>query len=312
MSALTLVEAAKLSRDPIASAVIEQFARESDILRVLPFQNISGGSLAYNREGALASAAFRGVNEAYTASKGSLDPRVDRLAIAGGDLDVDRFIVQTQGEDVRGAHELLKVKGLAHAITTKIVKGDNTSDPREFDGLQSLLGSTVAGQVLSNNTASGGGALSLAKLDALIDAVDNPTHLLMSKAMRRRFNAAARTTTVGGYVTYDKDEFGAQITMYQGLPIVVPYANNGGTEPLAFDEAHSGGGSANGTSIYCLSLGVGRLVGIQNGGMDVRDLGELDDQPVFRTRVEWYVGLSLQHSRAAARLRDITDAAIVV
>jgi hypothetical protein len=55
----------------------------------------------------------------------------------------------------------------------------------------------------------------------------------------------------------------------------------------------------------------GMLTGIQAaGGMNVRDLGELDDKPVYRTRVQWYASIALLHSRAAARLRDIIDGAV--
>ena len=34
------------------------------------------------------------------------------------------------------------------------------------------------------------------------------------------------------------------------------------------------------------------VTGIQNGGMDVRDLGELQTAPVWRTRVEWFTGIA--------------------
>jgi hypothetical protein len=45
--------------------------------------------------------------------------------------------------------------------------------------------------------------------------------------------------------------------------------------------------------------------------MDVRDLGELQTQPVSRTRCEWYSGLAIFQGKSAARLYDITDAAVV-
>ena len=38
---------------------------------------------------------------------------------------------------------------------------------------------------------------SIVKLDEAIDAVESPTHLIMTKAMRRIITAAARTSTVG-------------------------------------------------------------------------------------------------------------------
>src|SRR3954469_3977170 len=112
--ALTLVEAAKInSGDVVRSAVIEMFAQESDVLMTLPFENIQGNALKYNREAALPGIAFRGVNESFAESTGVLNPVTEALVIAGGDLDVDRFIIQTQGQGVRATHESMKVKALA-------------------------------------------------------------------------------------------------------------------------------------------------------------------------------------------------------
>ena len=47
-----------------------------------------------------------------------------------------------------------------------------------------------------------------------------------------------------------------------------------------------------------------------NGLVRVRDLGELESKPVFRTRVEWYAAMALFHPRCASRLYGITNAAI--
>ena len=306
--ALTLVEAAKInSGDVIKSAVIEMFARESDVLMTLPFEDIQGNALKYNREADLPGIAFRGVNESFSESTGVLNPITEALTISGGDLDVDRFIIQTQGQGVRATHEQMKVKALAAGWTAKFIKGDSSTNPREFDGLQQRL---TGNQVISAGSTSGGAALSLAAVDEVIDAVDNPTHLIMSKAMRRKLTAAARDTDVAGYISYDKDAFGRRVTQYNDLPILVAYGANGGDEILPFNEA-AGSGSATATSIYCVSLGDGRLTGIQNGGMDVRDLGELQSAPVFRTRVEWFSGLAMYHGRAAARLNNIGNLAVV-
>ena len=67
--ALTLVEAAKRSQNPIQSAIIEMYARNSDILMSLPFDTIQGNALRYNREETLPGIGFRGVNEAYTVNR---------------------------------------------------------------------------------------------------------------------------------------------------------------------------------------------------------------------------------------------------
>jgi hypothetical protein len=132
----------------------------------------------------------------------------------------------------------------------------------------------------------------------------------MSKAMRRRLSAAARLTTVGGYITYDLDEFGRRVMVYDGLPILIADYDDVGARILGFDEANSTGTGVVSTSIYPVSFGESMLTGLQNGVMEVGDLGEIDDKPVMRTRVEWLVGLAALHGRCAARLRGITDAAV--
>lgn len=303
---LTLVEAAKLEQgNVVRSAVIEMFARASELMALIPFDTIKGNAYSYNREATLPGVAFRGINEAYSESTGVINPVTESLYICGGDLDVDRFIVQTQGPRARAAHVAMKIKSLADTWGQKFIKGDNSSDPREFDGLQVRL---TGNQLIDAGSTSGGDALSLAKLDELIDAVENPQALVMSRALRRLLTVAGRTTSVSGYVTHSTDTFGNRVTRYNDIPIVT--VGLGSTEPLGFNEANPGGGSAVGTSIYCLSFGDGMLKGIQQAPIDARDLGEINDAPKYRTRVEWYAGIALEHGRAAARLRGIKNAAV--
>lgn len=310
--ALTLVEAAKLAQNEgkeVKAAVIAMFARASDILQVMPWKSIQGNAYGYNREGTLPGIAFRGVNEGYTASTGIINPLMEALRICGGDLDVDTFILRTLGMNVRSAHEEMKVKALAAELTRVIIKGDSTSDPREFDGLQKRI---VGSQLIANGASDGGNALSLAKLDEAIDQCANPTHIILSKAMRRLITTASRTSSLSGFLEQTRDGFGRPIVAYNGLPLLVPYSDNGGTEPIAFDELGSTGSTATATSIYVVSFGEGYVSGIQSGaGMMVRDLGELETTPAMRTRVEWDAGMVIEHGRAAVRLYGISNAAVV-
>lgn len=298
--ALTLLEAAKLNTGDVYKAgVLKKYAETSEILRLLPFESINGNSLRYNVEETLPGVGFRGVNGSYTESTGIINPKVESLTIAGGDLDVDKFIVDTMGADQRSVHEAMKIKALALAWTKTFIKGDSESDPMTFDGLQKRIN----GDALILNHASGAG-LSLAKLDEAIDAVDGANAILMSKAMRRRLTVAARTTAVGGNIGYTIDEFGRQVTTYNDLPIVIVDKDNENTEILGFTETGST------TSIYVVAFGEGMVSGLQNGGMDVRDLGELEAKPALRTRIEWYSGFGVFAPRSAARLKNITDAAV--
>lgn len=307
---LSLVEAAKVHSGEVhRSAIIEQYARSSDVLRVLPFQGIAGNALKYNREETLPGIAFRGINESYTESTGIINPITESLFISGGDMDVDKQIIKAMGPGVRAGHEMMKVKAQAGLWTKKFLKGDNGTEPREFDGLQLRL---TGSQVVSAGTTANGAALSLAKLDELIDAVDadGTKYLLMNKAMRRRLSAAARLSTVGGYITYALDAFGRSVAKYNDLEILIADQDNTGTDILGFTEASSSG-TATSTSIYCFAAGDNAVSGIQNGGIEVNDLGELQTKPAMRTRVEWASGIAVFNSRSAARLKFIGDLAVV-
>jgi len=319
MASITLLEAAKAAfsgGEQKRAGVIATFARASAWLAALPFRSIPGNSYAYNQEGVLPGVAFRGINEGYTSSAGIINPASEALRVAGGDLTVDLALVKMFGPEVRTTHETLKAKALAATITNKLIKGDSSSDPREFDGLQARI-STSGTQFVSAGTTDAGDALSLFKLDELIGKVAGPNkQLWLNKTMIQRLTQAARLYTVGGFIMWTPDSFGRQIPQYNGVPMVEPYPENDGTEPLAFDEQGdlgSGGSPAgtSATSVYCVSVGDGYYSGIQNGMMEVRDLGEDTENPILTTRVEWLISQVVEHPKAVARYGGISNAAVV-
>jgi hypothetical protein len=229
------------------------------------------------------------------------------LMIAGGDIDVDKYLIATGGTNVRVNQEAMKVKALSLEMTKAFIKGSHATDPKSFDGLQMRINND---QLIEAGAASGGDALALSKLDELIDAAQQPTHLVMNKKMRARLVQAARDYQVGGFISYDKDEFGSRITMYNDLPILIADEDSAGSQILPFTEVGSGGGTAQCTSIYCLSLGETGVKCLQNMPMQIVDLKELQNKPVYRTRIEWYVTLVVLRPKAACRLYGIRDAAI--
>lgn len=306
-TAQNIVEYAKGLEPGVEKAVIEIFAMNSDLLAAMPMMEAPGGAYRYNREATLPGVAFRGINESYTATTGVVNPLVEQTFIAGGEVKVDIALVRRFGESRRSREENGQVKNLCRSITTKLITGSNATSVKEFDGVKTRL---TGANVVANSASSGGAALSLYNLDTIIDTVTEPTHILMPKAMRRRLTQAGRNTGVGGYVAQTKNDFGQIITSYRGLPILVGYENTADGALLDFDEVGSGGGGAVTASIYVFSLKEGMMSGLQVNPMSVKDLGEMQSEPKFLTRVEWDVGLCIEHPYAAARLTSITNAAI--
>lgn len=305
---LTLHEASKLvDGDLKRSAIIEMFAGSADIVGALPLMDIPGNSYSYSQEAKLPSVGFRGYNQSYTPSIGVVNPQSETLRIAGGELDVDTALVKTHGMGVRATHEAMQVKAFGQKIAAAFINGDS-SDGVSFDGLRVRVRGY---QLLAANedTPNANAPLSLATLDEAIDRVDGPTHIIMSKRMRNKLSQAAKDRDVGGDLQWGKDDFGKRVGFYNDLPILITEDDDKGDRIIDFNEAGPAGG-ANTSSIYVVSFGEGKIVGLQNGIMDVRDLGEIDAAPVYRTRVEWLIAMAVMHGKAVSRVWGITDAAV--
>ncbi|MBU4564054.1 MAG: hypothetical protein KMY53_17895 [Desulfarculus sp.] len=304
---LTLLEAAKLQTDSLKRGVIEEFPRTSPVLERLPFQTIQGNAYTYNREAALPGIAFRGINESYTESTGTVNPVTEALKIMGGVSDVDRALVKTQGNvnDLRSTHDGLKAKAASLFFTKCFFKGDSEDDAKSFDGMEKRL---TGNQVIDMGSSSGGDTLTLAKLDELIDAVvGGPDVLFMNKTLRRKVNALVRAT--GAAVETVSDSFGRQMNAYAGVPIGVIENDHEDNAILGFSEACPGGGSDVGASVYACRFGEGEyLSGLQAGEMDVIDMGLHSGGVAYRTLIEWICTIAVFHSRSAARLRGIKNA----
>lgn len=306
--ALSLYEASKLESGDIKRAgIIQMFAEESPILAALPFTDITGNAYQYLQEGQLPAVGFRGVNEGWDQSTGIINSQTESLRIAGGELDVDTFIVDTHGEDMRATHEALKVKSMALTLGAKMINGDSVTNPREFDGLRVRIGGSqlieANGSNLGTNTA-----LSLEALDTAIDQVPGATHIICSLDMRRKLTKAAKDN-LGGDMVWDKDDFGNRIAFYNDIPLLIADEDSQGQRILQYNEVGPAGGTDS-QSIYVVKIGEGSIEAIQNGSLRTKDLGEIDSKPVYRTRIDWNIGLTVLHGRAAARIWGIQDAPV--
>ncbi|MDQ0250813.1 hypothetical protein J2W22_002877 [Sphingomonas kyeonggiensis] len=295
---LTQTEWAKLNPDPLQSGVVEIFATTNPIMQYMPFQNIAGAAYVYNREQALPGIAFRGINESYDESTGVINQLADPLKILGGDLDVDAALIawSTGANDTRAVQDAMKVKALSLSHLKTVFDGDSAANPKEFDGLNARL---TGAQVLGAGT--NGGVLTLNMLDDLVDAVSgSPSILLMNKKTRQVIRQLARSVQA---LTIAKDDLGREIDLYYGVPFGIVEDDAQGNAILGFDEAQ---GTANNTaSIYAIRFGPDGMFGAQTAPISVRDLGELQSKPAFRTRVEHYNTIVLEHPKCAARLKGV-------
>lgn len=314
--AVTLAQAATLSTNDLQRGVLELFVQESPVLDRLPLLSIQGNAYAYNQESTLPGIAFRLVNEAYTESTGAFSQATESLVILGGDADVDRFIVQTRGNlnDQRAAQTALKVKAASYKFQDHFFNGDVAVDTKGFDGLKKRL---TGNQVVSAATNGLGFGATQATAFAMFDQLDNllaavpginATNgaIYANSTIMPRIRSAGRWA--GGVDTFREDTTGKRVIAWQGIPILDPGDNLAGTKILPQTETQGSSG-ATASSIYAVRFGSDEadrgVTGLTNGGVMVDDLGLLQSQPVYRTRIEFYCGLALFGGKAAARLQGV-------
>ena len=187
--ALTLSESAKLSNDVLVAGVIETIVQESPVLQRLPFIEVVGNSLTYNRENRAPTAGFYSVGDTWTESTPTFTQVAATLKILGGDADIDNFLKSTRSniQDLEAAVVQLKAKAVQTKFEDTFVNGDRSSDANAFDGIDKL---SASGQTVS--MGDNGGTLTLDKLDEAIDKVKagKPHLLLMSRRSRRKLTVA--------------------------------------------------------------------------------------------------------------------------
>lgn len=316
--AVTLAQAALLSTDDLQRGVLEVFVQESPVLDRLPLLDIEGNAYAYNKEATLPGVAFRSVNEAYTESTGTVVQATESLVILGGDADVDRFIVQTRGNlnDQRAVQTRLKVKAASYKFQDHFFNGDVAVDTKGFDGLKKRL---TGNQVFAIGTNGAGVNTDDTARWAFFDALDNLVSrvpgltgdngaIYANSSIRAKILSAGRR--IGGVDMVREDITGRRVVTWNGIPVLDPGNNLAGTAILPQTETQ---GTASGTtsSVYAVKFGQDEtdagVTGLTNGGVQVDDLGFLQSQPVYRTRIEFYCGLATFGGTAAARMTGVLN-----
>ncbi|MCO5218335.1 MAG: phage major capsid protein [Thermomicrobiales bacterium] len=291
---MTKIEAAKLSNDLLLRGVIETVVAESHVLNYLPFMQVVGNSVTYNRESTMPAAAFYVPGDTWVESTPTFTQHTAQLTVLGGDADVDNFLQATYADtnDIEAEVIANRAKSVAYAFSDSFFNGDISVNAKSFDGLHKLI------PVPQTVTAgANGAALTLGMMDELIDRVQpgKPDLLFMSKRTRRKLKDLRRSS--GNVLETGINQFGQQVEFYDGIPLVV--------DDFIKDDRTLGSGN-NLSTIYAVRFGQGSgVMGLEHDGIALERVGELETKDATRTRIKWYCGLALFSSLGAAKLVGI-------
>ena len=309
MASVTLAESAKLSQNLLVAGVIENVITINRFYQLLPFAEIEGNALAYNRENALGDVQYAGVGGTVTAKAAAAFTAVTTsLTTILGDAEVNGLIQATRSNinDQKAIQVASKAKSLGRKYQDGMINGDGTSD-----SLQGLLSLVDVGQTITANAGAGNGdVLSFAYLDQLIDLVTDKDgqvdYLLMHARTLRSYLALLRAlggASVSDVVTLPSGE---QVPAYRNIPIFrndyIPITQTQGSSTAC-------------TTVFAgtlddgsMSHGISGLTAANDAaGLQVEEVGISESKDETITRVKWYCGLALYSLKGLAALKGITN-----
>lgn len=300
MASVTLAESAKLTQDMLLAGVIETVVSVNPLYEFMPFMEIEGNALAYNRENALGDVQFLGVGGTITAKAAATFTKVtSSLTTIIGDAEVNGLIQATRSDytDQKATQVASKAKSLGRQYQTTMVTGDGTSDT--FSGLITLV---PAGQKVAVT-----GAYNLGHLDELIDKIKDKDGqvdwmMMSARSIRSYFGLlrAAGGATISETITLPS---GRQIPTYRGIPI---FRND--YIPT------NGGGGVNETTIFAGTFddgsgkhGISGLTAMGAAGIRVTEVGESETKDETITRVKMYAGFAVFSELGVGALTAVTN-----
>ena len=296
MAGISLAQSARMTNDVLQAGVIEVLATESKLLQLLPFMNVQGSGYTYNIEKNLGSAQFRKVNGGYTIGAIETIPVTERIVILGDEAVVDTYQIAVESDinNLMAIEVALRTKAIAHKFEKCFIDGGKATDAgvpseskaNEFVGILTRYTETAPANIPSEALPMFKAQVIektedlIADLDTLLDMVAGGADcLIMNKKTRRQLTAKGRA-----FCDYRQGEFGTQFVQYGGVDIVDVDGD------LLADDV-----------IIAARFGAKEAVcGLQNGGVRVTALGEMEVQPQLKTRIEWFVGLAVFNPKTVA------------
>lgn len=315
--AITLAEYAKIAYNGgnlLLGEIADWFLMESNVLQLIPWATDKQLAVQIPAMDTLPTPSWRKINGSYSESTGKYQTKIESKYIFGHDIDVDVVVAKAGHtiEDVRQNQREMSSKAMAFEFNDAFINGLTSGD--KFKGLDQRIDDIYADGYTDqyfdagSTAATGRGILYdtterhyfMDQMDKLLHVIagHKPDACFMNGKMYLAIESCMRRENM---LRQDKDMFGRVINQYGNTNLIdIGLKSDQSTEIIT--NAETGSGGTDETSIYAVKYGENQFLwGIQQEALQVRDLGEVQTQPVYRDRVEWVVGLAISNPRSVAR-----------
>jgi hypothetical protein len=314
---ISLLEAARgmsVSRD---RAIIEIYARESQVLSTAPVLQ-TGPVHLWKVEDALpyatAATGTRAINSDFTASQGRSKAYEGKVKVYGGKIQVDRYISHNYPQSVV-FDEMMQVKALSRQLTWDVFEGS---------GGQYLRGvwdwctydSAYSGQVVQSGATTTPVVITTDMLDELlskINIVPGKTFIYMNDyPCRKILKDTKNSEYIGLSASYTPDNLNGFAGVYSGFGPAVPIIcmkDGKGTDILSTTQADYSSSGSTSQSVYAVTWGDQMASLFSSNGNTIPVIQRKSDGTNYEYEVlEWFVGFAPQMPRAIGVLKSIKNA----
>jgi hypothetical protein len=326
--AYTLAQLAKIETDPLRKGIMMNMLRDSKIMEILPFENVSSlQSIATRIRTLPTGGAFRKIGGTYTeTTDGDVEQVWESVYIFGGEIKFDRIFNKVSNTivDPKVQQTQMKLKSMSLDFNNYFINGDHATDADGFEGLKKRVTGMPSRQLIvgCTTTTSATPVSSVASARFFLDAWERAWYraggsevkgIFLNEGMYLAFGSVLRYLNYAGANAMDvtKDSFDREIFTWKGAPMIdVGLKKDQSTEIITNAEADSGGAGTECTSVYFSAFNTEQGVsGIQLNGMETIPIAESVDGPFEMVRLEWPLGLASFGSYGISRLYQILDPA---
>lgn len=317
--AQTLTEHLKTTRDNLKAGVLDTLLRRTDLMQIVPWENIGTLSVKVTRRKTLPTVAWRQLNAAHSESTGKTEQLDETVYSVGGDIDIDKaFMKDTKAmPNPRTLQVEMKLEALAFEMNDTVINGDQATDANQPNGMKKRVGNLPTAQSVSVGTNGLDVRASTANMYTFIDKMNAAAYridggwknvsavLCNDTSFLAVTSVLTRLKLLGEHV----DMFGKTFTTWgtNGPRIIdVGYTDESeGTRIITDTETE--GSSTDCTSIYLARFGDGGeyFHGIEEYSFDVENIGWLESKPVYRIRLDWMCGFALFNDRSLVRVKGV-------
>ena len=327
--ALTIYDIQRLKETNYEKGIVETFIRNSDLMKVLPFQDVNTMQVQTRRMNSLPAVTWRQRGERFSdGGTPGWETVTDALYNIGAEINIDDADMRDKGPYIVNPVEFnteAKVKAIVYDFHDKVINGDHASDPDSFEGIAVRIANLASAQTLygASEIDIRPSDVTTALAQSFLNRIDEAKYnldgngggnviCLTDADWIRAFKNCLRV--LGLYVnppgtptmtlknaretSNEPGPNAGNVFDWDGVRYIDMGVKADQTTKIVATEVVS-----NATRpAYFVKLGGNNLEVIQYGPLDVVEPRMIDDMVTYRGIISWYVGLKHVHNRFGVKL----------